>query len=93
MPGSACASFPQKLHAIGIWQAKVQNERVIGSDREGRVRVFGAANCINDKAAFDEVIGDHLAHRGVVLNKEYLHAITVSGSARDQGYSGCLTTN
>ena len=64
-----CASFPQKLHAISIRQAKIQNESVIGSNREGRVRVFGAANCINGKAAFDEVIGDHLAHRGVVLNQ------------------------
>jgi len=33
------------------------------------VRIFGAANGINGKAAFDEVIGDHLAHRGVVLNQ------------------------
>jgi hypothetical protein len=66
---SACARFPQKLHAISIWQAKVQYQRVIGSNRKGRTRVFGEANGINGKAAFDKVIGDHLAHRGVVLNQ------------------------
>src|SRR5262249_37191589 len=69
VPDCACTNSPQKLHAVGIWQSKVQNQRVIGSDRKSRAGIFGAANGINSKATFDQVIRDHLTHRGVVLNQ------------------------
>src|SRR5690349_21975002 len=82
MPASAGACFPQKLHAIRIREAEIQNQGVIGGDAEGRIRIFGAANRINDKTAFGEVIRNHLAHRGVVLDQQYLHAITSSAPDR-----------